>query len=223
MARKKTVSVTKAAIVQVATRRFLETGYSATTVKAISNELDISTGHLTFYYPTKEHLLSVLVEMLCDFQWQMMKKQVQEGETTLMAVCLELVAMAASCEESEIAKDFYLSAYTNPMSLEIIRRSDIRRAREVFREYCGNWTDEQYAEAETLVSGIEYTTLMTTPNSPPLPIRIAGALEQIMLIYHVPADVRRQMLTKVMERDYRTIGRSILVAFMEYINEATRI
>ena len=114
MARKKVNNAIKMAMVRVANRMFLERGFSNTSVKAIAQELGISTGHITFYYPTKEHLLAILVEKLCDFQWQMMNQTVDEGKTSLMAICLELVAMAAICEENEIAKDFYLSSYTNP-------------------------------------------------------------------------------------------------------------
>ena len=218
MARKKVNNAIKMAMVRVANRMFLERGFSNTSVKAIADELGISTGHITFYYPTKEHLLAILVEKLCDFQWQMMNQTVDEGKTSLMAICLELVAMAAICEENEIAKDFYLSAYTNPMCLEIIRRSDTRRAKEVFGEYCTGWNEEDFAEAETLVSGIEYATLMTTPASASLEVRIAGALNQIMTLYNVPADVRKMKIDKVLAMDYASIGRRIFTEFTEYID-----
>ena len=79
---------------------FLERGYTDTSIKAISDQLGISTGNLTFYFPAKEHLLAVLVEMLCDFQWKLMERNVDEGNSSLMAMCLELPAMAAICEEN---------------------------------------------------------------------------------------------------------------------------
>lgn len=218
MARKKVNNAIKMAMVRVANRMFLERGFSNTSVKAIAQELGISTGHITFYYPTKEHLLAILVEKLCDFQWQMMNQTVDEGKTSLMAICLELVAMAAICEENEIAKDFYLSSYTNPMCLEIIRKSDTRRAKEVFGEYCTGWNEEDFAEAETLVSGIEYATLMTTPASASLETRIAGALNQIMTLYNVPANVRKMKIDKVLAMDYGNIGRRIFTEFTEYID-----
>lgn len=220
MARKKAVNVTKMAIVRVAIRMFLERGFSHTSVKAIAQELGISTGHITFYYPTKEHLLSVLVEKLCEFQGVMVEQMTQEGKSSLMAICLELVAMAAICEENEIVKDFYLSAYTNPMSLEIIRRSDSRRAKEVFAEYCADWTDENFVEAETLVSGIEYATLMTTHDSASLEVRIAGALNQIMALYNVPVETREMKIDKVLLMDYGSLGRRILHEFIDYIDQA---
>ena len=218
MARKKVNNAIKMAMVRVANRMFLERGFSNTSVKAIAQELGISTGHITFYYPTKEHLLALLVEKLCDFQWQMMNQTVDEGKTSLMAICLELVAMAAICEENEIAKDFYLSSYTNPMCLEIIRKSDTLRAKEVFGEYCTGWNEEDFAEAETLVSGIEYATLMTTPASASLETRIAGALNQIMTLYNVPANVRKMKIDKVLAMDYGNIGRRIFTEFTEYID-----
>lgn len=218
MARKKVNNAIEMAMVCVANRMFLERGFSNTSVKAIAQELGISTGHITFYYPTKEHLLAILVEKLCDFQWQMMNQTVDEGKTSLMAICLELVAMAAICEENEIAKDFYLSSYTNPMCLEIIRRSDTRRAKEVFGEYCTGWNEEDFAEAETLVSGIEYATLMTTPASASLEVRIAGALNQIMTLYNIPADVRKMKIDKVLAMDYDRIGRRIFTEFTEFID-----
>lgn len=218
MARKKVNNAIKMAMVRVANRMFLERGFSNTSVKAIAQELGISTGHITFYYPTKEHLLALLVEKLCDFQWQMMNQTVDEGKTSLMAICLELVAMAAICEENEIAKDFYLSSYTNPMCLEIIRKSDTRRAKEVFGEYCTGWNEEDFAEAETLVSGIEYATLMTTPASASLEVRIAGALNQIMTLYNVPEEVRKMKIDKVLAMDYGNIGRRIFTEFTEYID-----
>ena len=217
MARRRRVNTTKIEIVQTATRMFLERGYTETSLKAICDELDISTGNLTFYFPTKEHLLALLVKMLCRYQWEMMEHAADEGKTSLMALCLELTAMAASCEESEIAKDFYLSTYTHPMTLDIIRKNDTEKARQVFgKEYCSTWKDQNFREAELLVSGIEYATMMTTESSAPLDVRIAGAIGAVMLIYNVPEEIRKMKIRKVLATDYRGLGRQILRGFIEY-------
>ena len=164
----------------------------------------------------------MMTELLCDFQWCMMKKELDEGRTSLMAICLELVSMAAICQENETAKDLYLAAYTNPLSLEIIRRNDARRAKEVFGEYCTNWTDEQFREAEVLVSGIEYATLMTTDYTVPLEVRIVGALNQIMVLYNVPQEVRDVKIRKILAVDYGSIGRRIFTEFTEYIDQINK-
>lgn len=221
MARRR-ANTTKMEIIQVALRTFMKKGYSNTSAKAICEELDISTGNLTYYFPTKEHILTVLVEMLCDFQWKMMERETDEGKSSLLALCLELTAIAAICEESEIGKDFYLSVYTHPMTLEIIRKSDEKKAKQVFGEYCKDWQENNYREAETLVSGIEYATIMTTENSAPLDVRIAGAMCGVMMIYNVPTEIRMMKIQKVLAMDYRAIGRRILNEFIQYVEEQTK-
>ena len=57
---------TRYAILQCATKLFLEKGYTDTYVSVIAKMLHISTGNLTFWFPTKEHILAELIEELCD-------------------------------------------------------------------------------------------------------------------------------------------------------------
>ena len=219
MARISKSALTKLEIIRVASRLFLEKGYSATTIKAISSELEMSTGNLTFYFPTKEHLLAELTELLCAFQWQLMAQEADEGISSLMALCLELTAMAAMCEENAVARDFYSSAYTSPMTLEIVRKNDARRAKRVFGEALPDWTDATFREAAALVSGIEYATLMTTASSPELELRIAGALEVILQMFRVPEETRRMKIRRVLDMDYRKSGRRVFKEFVEFVEQ----
>ena len=211
--------ITKLEIIRAASRKFLEEGYSKTTIRSICSELDISPGHLMFYFPSKEHLLAEVVDILCDFQWKLIKRVTDEGATQLMAVCFEMTTMASACEESEIARDFYISAYTSPLTLEKIRKNDSERAHEIFGKYCENWTENQFLEAETLISGIEYATFMTTESSSPLDVRISGALNAIMMIYNVPEETRKDKISKALALDYRAMGKQILSEFVRYVND----
>lgn len=221
MARYGRGNITKHEIIRIASRMFLEDGYSKTTIRMIANELEISPGHLMFYFPTKDHLLCEVVDMLCDYQWRLIKRITDEGASQLMAICFELTTMAAACEESEIARDLYISSYTHPLTLEKIRKNDAERAREIFGEYCGGWSDTQFLEAETLISGIEYSTLMTTESSSPLDVRISGALNTLMMIYNVPEEIRQDKIRKALSMDYRSMGKQILSEFIKFVNETT--
>lgn len=220
---RKAKDLTRLEIIQAGTRMFLEVGYSATSSRALCSELDISLGTFTHYYHAKEDILAVLIGMLADFQWKTVTETVNEGETAITAICLELTAMVAMCEESEIAKDIYISSYTLPKSLDIIRKSDTERAKVVFKEFCADWTDEMFAEAETLVSGIEYATLMKTSSSAPLEARISGAMNTILNIYNVPPERRRRKIEKSLGMDYRKLGREMLGNFKQYVSEMTEV
>ena len=216
---RKAVKSTRMDIIRAATGMFLEKGYSATSPRAISDALHISTGNLTYHFQTKEHLLAVLVEMLCDFQWQVMQGVVHQGHTSLLAVCLELSAMAAICEEDEIARDFYLSSYSHPLTLEIIRQNDCKRSRLVYGQFCPHWKEEDFIAAEILVSGIEYATLMPAGDTVPLERRITGAINTILTTYHVPETLRKEVIGEVLAGDYRAIGKQFLTGFKSYVEQ----
>ena len=219
MAHRRVRNTTKLEIIHTASRLFIENGYRNTSVRSICNELDMSTGHLMFYFPTKEHLLKILVSELCDFQWKLIQNEINDGNSLLLCICLELMSMAAASEEDPVAKDFLVSAYSSPLTLEIIRKNDTHRAKTVFGKFCPDWNDDDYKAAETLVSGIEYATLMTTPSSATLEKRISSALNTIMMLYNVPEDLRKMKIEKVLSMDYRKIGKRIFKEFRQYIEE----
>ena len=207
-------------IVQEASRQFLEKGYTTTSISMISKALEMSPGNLTYHYPSKEHLLAELVDLLCRFQWKRMEEEAAEGYSSVMAICLELTSMAGACEADPVIKDFLLSAYSSPMCLEIIRRNDTERAKKVFASYRPDWTEEQFAEAEILCSGIEYATLMTANDPVSMEMRISGALHNILGIFGIPEEIRKAKIKKVFATDYKNLGKRVLQAFREYVEQA---
>ena len=213
--------LTRKEIIRIAAKLFLKEGYSKTTFRGMSKTLNMSTGNITFHFSTKEHLLAELVDMLCKFQREMMIFEAKEGINSLMAVCLELLTMASACEHDEIIKEFFLAAYSSPISLEIIRKNDVERAMEVFSPYCPDWADERYVETEVLVSGIEYATLMTTSVSAPFEYRIRCALDLILTMYNVPEELRRQKIEKVLAMDYEPLSLRVLEEFKRFVDQET--
>ena len=213
-------ALTRLEIVSEASTQFLEKGYTNTTVSSIAKALKMSSGNLTFHYPTKEHLLAELVDMLCDFHWKQMEREANEGISSILAICLELTAMAGACEDDEVIKDFLISSYTSPMCLAVIRKNDQQRAEQVFGSYRPDWSEEQYAEAELLVSGIEYGTLMTAGTTVPLEVRVRGAIHNILGIYGIPEELRQTKIEKVFAMDYRSIGKKAIVAFKNHVSKS---
>ena len=208
---------TKMQIIKLATHLFMTEGYSKTTFGKMSKILDISPGNITFYFPNKDSLLSVLVDELFDFQSKMMNQAAEEGKTSLLAYCLELTAIAVACEESEIAREFYLSSYISPTTLNLIRKNDLSKTKEVFYEFCKDWSEEQWVETENIVSGIEYAVITTRETDTPLAVQISHTLNAIMLLYGVPRELREKKIEKVLSMDYRALGRRILNEFKAYI------
>lgn len=213
--------LTRSEIVRVAANRFLNDGYTKTTVASMAKTLKMSTGNMTFHFPTKDHMLVELVDILCKYQWNLMKDEAKDGYSSIMALCLELLTIASACEQDEVAKDFFLSTYRSELCMDLIRKNDKERAKEIFKEYCTDWTDEYFEEAETLVSGIEYATIFTTSESAPLEVRVGGALKTILSIYNVPKEVRDQKVHKALSMDYKSLGLDTLKKFRKYVDKST--
>ena len=219
MARKKVVNETKNAIIRVAIEMFLERGFTNTSARAIAAELGISTGNITFYFPSKEHLLMVLVEMLCDSQWSMLEQQADEEETALMAFCMETMTVAAACEQNEIARDLFLSVFQSELCRNLLRENHVARAERIFSEYCGDWTHQQFRIAEILVMGIQYAVIIPTDVEIPLSERIAGALNHILSIYGVPENNRAEKIRRILALDYNDIRQRVREGSLRYVDQ----
>lgn len=219
MARKKVVNETKNAIIRVAIEMFLERGFTNTSVRAIAAELGISTGNITFYFPSKEHLLMVLVEMLCDSQWSMLEQQADEEETALMAFCMETMTVAAACEQNEIARDLFLSVFQSELCRNLLRENHVARAERIFSEYCGDWTHQQFRIAEILVMGIQHAVIIPTDVEILLSERIAAALNQILSIYGVPENNRAEKIRRILALDYNDIRQRVREGSLRYVDQ----
>ena len=64
-------------------------------------------------------------------------------------------------------------------------------SREAISKHCmkEGWTEERFRITQTMVSGIEYTTLMTTGKALSLEQRIMGAINGVMLLYGIPVEL----------------------------------
>ncbi|MBQ2894088.1 MAG: TetR/AcrR family transcriptional regulator [Clostridia bacterium] len=210
---------TRIEIIRYACKLIIEEGFSKTSASRIAKELNLSPGNITFYFPSKEHLLAVLVEELCAFQHQLMVKETNEGYSSLLAYCLEIMSIATICAQNDVARELYIASYTHQSTLQIIREHDLNKTKQVFGEFCPNWSESKWREMENLVSGIEYGTIMTRETDTPLELQIESTLDAIMTLYNVPSDLRRQKIDKVLAMDYRKISNSILQQFKHYVED----
>ncbi len=208
---------TRNKILRVSMRMFLENGYTATTIKMVCDELKISKGNFTFYFPTKEHVLAKLVELLCEFQAKLIDYEADRGVGSALSICIELMTVAAACEENEVARDFFVSAFQSTMCLDYLRENHVKRSKKLFAGYCKDWTHEQFVEAEILVQGIDYATIISDKASVPLDARIAAALNQILGIYNTPEEIRKEKIDKVLAMDCRGLGKRVLAEFTEFV------
>lgn len=215
-------STRKFEIVKTASEYFFSVGFSKTSPQMIAKKMNMSTGNITHYFPSKEHLLCVIVEMLCDFQWRMFQGSSEYGYSAIGSICMEMMTVATGCEQNEIARDFFTAAFESEICRNYLRSNHVERAKHIFARECEDWTDQQFEQAELMVMGLQYSTIAASDAGVPLKEKIAGALDRILDIYRVDAMVRKQEIEKVMQLDYRGISNRVLSEFIVFVNKTNK-
>ena len=212
-------TTTKYEIVQTASEFFFTEGFSNTSPRMIAEKLGLSTGNITYYFKSKEHLLLTIVEELCNFQWNMLKAEIDKGIGSAASICLETMTIAVACEENEIARDFFIATFQSELCRNHLRQNHVERAKKIFAAECAGWTDEQFHQAELLVQGLQYSAIVPTDANIPLKMRLSGALNQILSIYNVNEKTRQEEIQKVLDKDCREISKRVLKAFTGFVKE----
>lgn len=211
-------TTTKYEIIQVASDYFFSVGYSNTSPKMIAKKLELSPGNITYYFKSKEHLLAVIVEMLCDFHEQMLTYEADKGYSPAASICIELMSVATACAENEIARDFFVATFQSEICRNYLREKHVARAKRIFAKQCENWTDEQFQSAELLVMGLQYAAVVTTDAEVSLHTRISDALNQILDIYRVDEETRQRVIEDALALDIRKISKQVFQEFVDYVH-----
>ena len=92
-------------------------------------------------------------------------------------------------------------------------------AKKLLADYCKDWTHEQFVEAEILVQGIDYATIISNEASVSLDVRISAALNQILGIYNIPDEIRKEKIDRVLAMDCHGLGKRVLAEFTEFVEK----
>lgn len=208
---------------QVAMRMFLEKGFTGTSAKAISNELNISTGNLTFYYPTKEHILLELTKDITQFHTKSIDKILKNEKNDLYSYCWEVTAQIVLCEENEQAKDIYLAIYSHPLTLQYVKDWTAEKNQKILGERLSDWTLERFRRVENVTCCIERSALTEACTDVyTIEDKIRLILTCLLKIYDISFEERETVIKKILETDYRKMGHDLLKRLTRYVKNQNK-
>lgn len=209
----------KLEIIKTATEFIFSIGYSNTSPQMIAKKMNMSTGNITHYFPSKEHLLCTIVEMLCEFQWRMFEGSMEGGFSSIGSICMEMMTVATGCEQSEVSRDFFSAVFESEMCRNYLRVNHVKRAKIIFAKECEGWTDQDFEQAELMVMGLQYSTVAASDANVPLKVKISGALDHVLDIYRVDEETRKREINNVMSLDYQNISHRVIEAFITFVDK----
>ena len=144
----------KRRILSSCVRLFILKGYRETTLADVMAEADVSSSSFRNIFGTKDGILSELVDVMFENQFEMAGAALENPASPAMLYAVETAIQMAITERNENLREIYLEAYANPDIAEQIHRKTAVTIAKIFRPYLPECTDSDFYEMEIGTAGI---------------------------------------------------------------------
>lgn len=212
------ITNTEKSILQTAIRLFLENGYSATTLRKISQECGLRPGTIAYHFHTKDDMLYYLIQALTEFHGGIIDNSFENTNDVLFSYAAEIAIQIALCETDRKAWDLYYSAYSQFKTFEFIKNWAAKEHAHLFAQRLPDWKESDFLEKEHIASGIELAVFYAPCDRYfTLERKIALTLDSMMLLYNISEQERNQTIEKVLKLDYVKVGQEMFTKFVSRI------
>lgn len=204
-------NATQQAIIDVAMKKFLIYGFRKTSAKMICNELGISPGNLTFWYPTKADILLEFAKKIMSYHTKFILYNKANGKDDLFTYCIEIIVQIALCEERENIRDIYYSMYSEPLTLSYLKDWTAEKNLNVLGSYLPEWDLKRFRRAANVTCCIERSALAEPcTDEYTLEDKIWLTLTCLLKIYDFGKEEREKVISEILETDYHKIKNEML-------------
>lgn len=204
-------NATQQAIIDVAMKKFLIYGFRKTSAKMICNELGISPGNLTFWYPTKADILLEFAKRIMSYHTKFILYNKDNGKDDLFTYCIEIIVQIALCEERENIRDIYYSMYSEPLTLSYLKDWTAEKNLNVLGSYLPEWDLKRFRRAANVTCCIERSALAEPcTDEYTLEDKIWLTLTCLLKIYDFGKEEREKVISEILETDYHKIKNEML-------------
>ena len=144
----------KRRILSSCVRLFILKGYRETTLADVIAEADVSSSSFRNIFGNKDGLLSELVDVMFEGQFEMAASVSVDASSPAMLYAVETALQMPITERNENLREIYLEAYAHPDIAEQIHRKTAGAIAKIFRAYLPECTDSDFYEMEIGTAGI---------------------------------------------------------------------
>ena len=204
-------NATHKAIIDSAVRNFLVRGFHNTSAKMICEEVGISPGNLTFWFPTKADILLEFTKKIMDYHTKFIEYNKSKNEDNLYTYCLEIIVQIALCEERENIRDIYYSMYSEPLTMAYLKDWTAEKNFDILGSYLPDWDLKRFRRAANVTCCIERSALAEPCTEEyTLEDKIWLTLTCLLKIYDFPEDERERVISEILASDYQKIKTEML-------------
>ena len=203
-----------------ATRLFLEKGFHNTSAKMICEEVGISPGNLTFWFPAKADILLEFTKKIMSYHTKFIEYNKNKKEENLYTYCLEIVVQIALCEEKENIRDIYYSMYSDPLTMSYLKDWTAQKNLDILGPYLPEWDLKQFRRTANVTCCIERSALAEPCTEEyTLDDKIRLTLTCLLKIYDIEKNARDKVIDEILATDFKKIKSNMLKQLDEYLGK----
>ncbi len=213
-------NATQQAIVNSAIRNFLINGFHHTSAKMICEEVGISPGNLTFWFPTKVDILLEFTKKIMSYHTKFIEYNKSKKEENLYTYCLEIVVQIALCEEKENIRDIYYSMYSEPLTMAYLKDWTAGKNFDILGSYLPGWDLKHFRRVANVTCCIERSALAEPCTADyTLEDKIHLTLTCLLKIYDFDKEQREKIISEILSTDYQKIKTEMLKQLDEFLEK----
>lgn len=201
---------------------FIESGYTAATIKKIADKAETNTGSLQNIFKSKEDILCGLVRFVLEEQFKATGKFI-EGITDdkILFYAAETVLQLYMAESNENVRDLYSAAYSLPKSMEIIQNTITDKLEYIFKEHLPDLEKKDFFKLEVASGGV-MRSFMTLPCNIWFQMndKAEAFLTATFRIYRLSEEKIREAVKFVSQFDYPAIAANVIGAMVQKLENS---
>ena len=205
-------------VLHAAAKLFLDRGYTNSTMKEISSLAGVNYGSLMFVFRSKEDILSELVGIVLDSQFEATTRLLKgKTEDKILFYAAETTLQLYMAESSEHIRELYTLSYSQSASSNIIYEKVTMKLAEIFKEQYPDYTQGEFYEKELASAGV-MRNYMTRPCGIYFTMdrKVRAFLENTFLLYEIPREKISEAIEFVSQFDWKRIARDVIDNMLAY-------
>lgn len=211
-------NATQQAIIDSAIRNFLVNGFHHTSAKMICEDVGISPGNLTFWFPAKADILLEFTKKIMSYHTKFIEHNKNKGTEDIFTYCLEIVVQIALCEERENIRDIYYSMYSEPLTMAYLKDWTSEKNLDILGSHLPDWDLKDFRRVANVTCCIERSALAEPCTEDyTLEDKIQLTLTCLLKIYDFEKDERERVIEAILATDYHKIKAGMLKQLDEFL------
>ncbi len=213
----------KSHILHVVAKSFLSSGYHATTLREVARDAEVSYGSLINIFGTKEGLLTELVGLVLEYQFECAQGLVgNRGEDKLFLYAVETVLQLYMAESSEHIREMYAISYSLSESSRVIYRTVTEKLEGIFKSSLPGLSTSDFYELELAAAGIMRNYMLTPCDMYfTMEAKVRAFLRMTLRLYLVPEEKIDGVIDFALGIDFSSIATESLDGLLEYLEKRT--